>query len=183
MSSLPPTRICPQPLSKDGFREDLWYRLQVVPLWLPPLRERLGDVVLLAEHFLRLQGGDSPKRLSAAAARLLLAHSWPGNVRELRNAMERAVLLSHGPVIEIEHVGLQIPTAPSTPGLEIDWNGSLDQAVARVEREMIARSSLRPQVTVQKPPDAWDCRANSYIASWPSSTWTRSLQSGKCPIL
>lgn len=130
----------PTAVEQGRFREDLWYRLQVVPLWLPPLRERLGDVVLLAEHFLRLQGGDSPKRLSAAAARLLLAHSWPGNVRELRNAMERAVLLSHGPVIEIEHVGLQIPTAPSTPGLEIDWNGSLDQAVARVEREMIARS-------------------------------------------
>ncbi|WP_039048871.1 sigma-54-dependent transcriptional regulator [Comamonas thiooxydans] len=130
----------PTAVEQGRFREDLWYRLQVVPLWLPPLRERLGDVILLAEHFLRLQGSDSPKRLSAAAARLLLAHPWPGNVRELRNAMERAALLSHGPVIEGEHVGLQIPTAPSTPGLDIDWNGPLDQAVARVEREMIARS-------------------------------------------
>lgn len=130
----------PTAVKQGRFREDLWYRLQVVPLWLPPLRERLGDVVLLAEHFLRLQGGDSPKRLSAAAARLLLAHPWPGNVRELRNAMERAGLLSHGPVIEVEHIGLQIPAAPVTPGLDIDWNGPLDQAVARVEREMISRS-------------------------------------------
>ena len=94
------------------FREDLWYRLQVVPLWLPPLRERLGDVLLLAEHFLRLLGGDPPKRLSAAAARLLLAHS-PGNVRELRNAMERAAILSHGSVIEVEHIGLQAAAAPA----------------------------------------------------------------------
>ncbi|WP_294255838.1 sigma-54 dependent transcriptional regulator [uncultured Comamonas sp.] len=130
----------PTAVKQGRFREDLWYRLQVIPLWLPPLRERLGDVVLLAEHFLRLQAGGSPKRLSDAAVRLLLAHPWPGNVRELRNAMERAALLSHGPVIEVEHIGLQIPDAPVTPVLEIDWNGPLDHAVARVEREMISRS-------------------------------------------
>lgn len=125
---------------KDGrFREDLWYRLQVVPLWLPPLRERLGDVLLLAEHFLRRLGGDSPKRLSAAGARLLLAHPWPGNVRELRNAMERAAILSHGPVIEVEHIGLQA-TAAHAPGLDIDLEGPMAPAIARLEREMIVRA-------------------------------------------
>lgn len=125
---------------KDGrFREDLWYRLQVVPLWLPPLRERLGDVLLLAEHFLRRLGGDSPKRLSAAGARLLLAHPWPGNVRELRNAMERAAILSHGPVIEVEHIGLQA-TAAHAPGLDIDLEGPMAPAIARLEREMIVHA-------------------------------------------
>ena len=132
-------RDLPAAVKEGRFREDLWYRLQVVPLWLPPLRERLGDVLLLAEHFLRLQGGDSPKRLSAAAARLLLAHPWPGNVRELRNAMERAAILSHGPVIDAEHIGLQTPAA-SAPGLDIDWDGPMGLAVARVEREMIVRA-------------------------------------------
>jgi len=129
----------PAAVKAGRFREDLWYRLQVVPLWLPPLRERLGDVLLLAEHFLRLLGGDSPKRLSAAAARLLLAHPWPGNVRELRNAMERAAILSHGSVIQVEHIGLQTAAAPA-PGLDIDWDGPMAQAVARVEREMIVRA-------------------------------------------
>ncbi|UVK96815.1 sigma-54 dependent transcriptional regulator [Pseudomonas sp. B21-048] len=132
-------RDLPAAVKEGRFREDLWYRLQVVPLWLPPLRERLGDVLLLAEHFLRLLGGDSPKRLSAAAARLLLAHTWPGNVRELRNAMERAAILSHGPVIDVEHIGLQTSAAP-TPDLDIDWEAPMAQAVAHLEREMIMRA-------------------------------------------
>ncbi|KDN98735.1 sigma-54-dependent transcriptional regulator [Pseudomonas donghuensis] len=132
-------RDLPAAVKEGRFREDLWYRLQVVPLWLPPLRERLGDVLLLAEHFLRLLGGDSPKRLSAAAARLLLAHPWPGNVRELRNAMERAAILSHGAVIDVEHIGLQAVAAP-TPGLDIDWEGPMAQAVAHLEREMTVRA-------------------------------------------
>lgn len=107
-------RDLPAAVKEGRFREDLWYRLQVVPLWLPPLRERLGDV-------------------------LLLAHPWPGNVRELRNAMERAAILSHGAVIDVEHIGLQTAAAP-TPGLDIDWEGPMAQAVAHLEREMIVRA-------------------------------------------
>lgn len=132
-------RDLPAAVKEGRFREDLWYRLQVVPLWLPPLRERLGDVLLLAEHFLRRLGGDAPKRLSTAASRLLLAHTWPGNVRELRNAMERAAILSQGAVIDVEHIGLTSPV-PFTPDLAIDWHGTLAQAVACVEHEMIARA-------------------------------------------
>ncbi|QET04188.1 sigma-54-dependent Fis family transcriptional regulator [Cupriavidus pauculus] len=132
-------RDLPAAVREGRFREDLWYRLQVVPLWLPPLRDRLGDVLLLAEHFLRQLGGDVPKRLSAPAARLLLSHAWPGNVRELRNAMERAAILSHGPVIEVEHIGLEAQ-ARSVTALDIDWDGPMELAVARVEREMIVRA-------------------------------------------
>ena len=130
-------RDLPDAVRQGRFREDLWYRLQVVPVHLPPLRERLGDVLLLAEHFLRQGGGASPKRLGADAARLLLAHDWPGNVRELRNAMERAALLSPGPVIGPEHIGLQ-PAAANGPA--IDWNGPLAPAVAQLEREMVTRA-------------------------------------------
>uniref|UniRef100_UPI0035A01E30 sigma-54 interaction domain-containing protein n=1 Tax=Delftia acidovorans TaxID=80866 RepID=UPI0035A01E30 len=130
-------RDLPDAVRQGRFREDLWYRLQVVPVHLPPLRERLGDVLLLAEHFLRQGGGASPKRLGADAARLLLAHDWPGNVRELRNAMERAALLCPGPVIGAEHIGLQPAVAQ---GPAIDWNGPLAAAVAQLEREMVTRA-------------------------------------------
>ena len=130
-------RDLPDAVRQGRFREDLWYRLQVVPVHLPPLRERLGDVLLLAEHFLRQGGGASPKRLGADAARLLLAHDWPGNVRELRNAMVRAALLCPGPVIGPEHIGLQ-PAAANGPA--IDWNGPLAPAVAQLEREMVTRA-------------------------------------------
>ena len=130
-------RDLPAAVKEGRFREDLWYRLQVVPVHLPPLRERLGDVLLLAEHCLRQGGGASPKRLGADAARLLLAHDWPGNVRELRNAMERAALLCPGPVIGAEHIGLQPAVAH---GPAIDWNGPLAAAVAQLEREMVTRA-------------------------------------------
>ncbi len=83
-------------IARGRFREDLYYRIGVVPLAVPPLRERLADIVPLAEHFLALTGG---QRLAAAAAARLLAYPWPGNVRELRNAMERAAVLTSEPVI------------------------------------------------------------------------------------
>jgi DNA-binding NtrC family response regulator len=131
-------RDLPAAVKAGSFREDLWYRLQVVPVMLPPLRERFSDVLQLAEHFLRLMGGDNPKRLTAAAAQLLQSHRWPGNVRELRNAMERAAILSHGQFIDTEHIGLN--AAPSAGSSEIDWNGSMAAAVASIERQMLMRA-------------------------------------------
>jgi two-component system, response regulator FlrC len=96
---------------KDGtFREDLLYRLNVVNLRLPPLRERPGDIVALAEFFIRkyAKANGTPERaLSAEAKRRLVAHRWPGNVRELENAMHRAVLLATGP--EIEEGAIRLP--------------------------------------------------------------------------
>ena len=116
----------------DGrFREDLFWRLGVVPLHLPPLRDRLSDILPLAEHFL------AGRPLSAAAAATLLAHSWPGNVRELRNAMERATALSRRKVIEADDLAfLRLATPPAT-----DWlDGDLPGALARLERAMISRA-------------------------------------------
>ena len=130
---------------RDGrFREDLYYRLGVVPVSLPPLRERLADIVPLAEHFLALSAETAaPKRLSANAAARLLAHPWPGNVRELFNAMKRASTLVRRPVIEADDLtflstGTHAPaTAADTP----DWlAGTLPEAVERIEREMICRA-------------------------------------------
>ncbi|WP_428391845.1 sigma-54-dependent transcriptional regulator [Lichenicoccus sp.] len=119
------------------FREDLFYRLRVVPIALPPLRERLADIVPLAEHFLARAAGPEVPRLSAAAASVLLAHAWPGNVRELQNAMQRATALARRPVIDAADLGfLGLPP----PG-ETDWlAGDLETAVRRLETAMIQQA-------------------------------------------
>jgi DNA-binding NtrC family response regulator len=118
------------------FREDLFYRLGVVPLALPPLRERLADIVELAEHFLALFG-KTTHRLSAEAAARLLAHDWPGNVRELRNAMERVATLGRRDVVAAEDLdflrGAGVSAEPVT-------GTDLPGAVARLEQAMIRRA-------------------------------------------
>jgi DNA-binding NtrC family response regulator len=99
-----------QAVKEGTFREDLLYRLNVVNLRLPPLRERPGDILALAEHFVRkyAAANGAPERpLSAEARRRLVAHRWPGNVRELENAMHRAVLLAAGP--EIDEGAIRLP--------------------------------------------------------------------------
>ena len=86
------------------FREDLYYRLNVVPLRIPPLRERAEDIPLLVEHFIRQDGprlGPSVHAVSAEALQALRAYSWPGNVRELRNVVQRALVLSHDDVLRL----------------------------------------------------------------------------------
>jgi len=135
-------RDLPVLVDQGRFRADLYYRLNVVPILLPPLRERLADIVPLAEHFL----GPSGKRLSAGAASRLLAYGWPGNVRELRNTVERAAVLVRCGVIAADAIDL--PTARAAPlsgdggapgGWPADWlAGDLPGAVARLERTMIA---------------------------------------------
>jgi two-component system NtrC family response regulator len=122
---------------KDGsFREDLFYRLGVVPVRLPPLRDRLADIVPLAEHFLALCPG--AKRLSPGAAARLLAHPWPGNVRELRNAIERVAALARRPVVTPEDLSFLDMAREDLP---TDWlQGDLPGAVARLEAAMIRRA-------------------------------------------
>lgn len=130
-------------IEEGHFREDLWYRLQVVTIHLPPLRERAEDIVPLAEHFLRnAENGHGPRRLSAQATQSLLNHGWPGNVRELRNAMQRAALLGKGSVIDVQALGLA-PPALSSARFELEWEGTLEAAVSSVERQMIVRALAR----------------------------------------
>jgi DNA-binding NtrC family response regulator len=127
----------PQRVRRGTFREDLFYRLHVVPIHLPPLRERIAGIVPLAEHFL----GGSGKQLSAAAAARLLGHSWPGNVRELQNAMERAAVLVRGTIINAADLGF-IGEVQSV-GDAVDWpDEDLPTALARLE-EMLIRRALR----------------------------------------
>src|SRR5581483_8504915 len=102
---------------RGTFREDLYFRLNVVSLRTPPLRERPGDIPPLAEHFARKYAdvnGLPFRPISASAMLRLSSHAWPGNVRELENAMHRAVLLAAGAEIGIEAIELgQTSTAPS----------------------------------------------------------------------
>jgi DNA-binding NtrC family response regulator len=132
-------RDLPSAVRAGHFREDLYYRLGVVPLPVPPLRERLADIVPLAEHFLALAAaGGEPKRLSSDAASRLLIHSWPGNVRELRNAMERAAVLVRRPVVTAADLDF-LSTSGPLPNME--WlPGTLPEAVARLEAEIIRRA-------------------------------------------
>ncbi len=139
---------------RDGsFREDLFYRLNVLVVRLPALRERLADIIPLAEHFLRRaaarQDGVAPKALSAGAAQALLRHGWPGNVRELRNVMERCQALVRHRVIDAADLALDSDAATATPGdaaLPADWlQGSLPDAVERLERILIQHALSHSQ--------------------------------------
>jgi DNA-binding NtrC family response regulator len=138
--------------ARDGsFREDLLYRLNVMNLRLPPLRERPGDVIALADHFIRkysAANGVAERPLSAIARQRLLGHRWPGNVRELENAMHRAVLLSTGS--EIEEFAIRLPdgqpmsAAPdaqtartASMAAEATSRGFVGQTVAVVEQHLI----------------------------------------------
>ncbi len=102
------------------FREDLFYRLNVIPILIPPLRQRREDVPLLVENFIERLGIEMKKRLdgvSAEAMSALMVHDWPGNVRELRNVLERGAVVAPGPVIQLSDLGLPIRTdAPPKPG-------------------------------------------------------------------
>jgi DNA-binding NtrC family response regulator len=117
-------RDLPKSVAKGEFRQDLFFRLNVLPVHLPPLRDRAEDIVPLAEHFLRqisLRDGKPLLRLSEAAAAAMTAYSWPGNVRELQNICERAAVLARGECVGPELIrpwlgqGLAVPAGPAQP--------------------------------------------------------------------
>ncbi|MEW5726096.1 MAG: sigma 54-interacting transcriptional regulator, partial [Thermodesulfobacteriota bacterium] len=94
-----------QAIKAGQFREDLYYRLNVIPIHLPPLRERREDIPLLAEELLAeiaAESGRPPKKFSPAALAALATHDWPGNVRELRNLIERLVILTPGEILDLD---------------------------------------------------------------------------------
>ncbi|RYE31916.1 MAG: sigma-54-dependent Fis family transcriptional regulator [Hyphomicrobiales bacterium] len=137
-------RKLPERVAQGLFREDLYYRLNVLTIPLAPLRERLADIVPLAEHFLRLAArpGERPKRMTGALAAKLLSRSWPGNIRELKNAIDRAVVLARGDALDVADTGdAGIETGAAAP--PAGWlDGDLPTAVARLETEMIRRALL-----------------------------------------
>ncbi|MFL5534184.1 MAG: sigma-54 interaction domain-containing protein [Gemmatimonadales bacterium] len=124
-------------LADSSFREDLYYRLNVFPIFIPPLRARKADVLPLADHFIEKyarEHGKSIRRISTPAIDLLSSYHWPGNVRELENTIERAVLLADGEVIHGYHLP---PTLQTADGTATVVSTSLDGAVAAFERSLI----------------------------------------------
>ncbi len=135
-----------QMVSKGAFREDLYYRLRVVELELPPLRSRRGDIALLANHFLHTHPGATRKELSRAVVERLEAYDWPGNVRELANVMERCALLGSTDVIDTSDLPRELgggdgapassaPPSPAAPRVEPVGFRSLRLADLEAERE------------------------------------------------
>lgn len=124
-------------ITDGSFREDLFYRLNVFPIYLPPLRERKGDLLLLADNFIEKYAARlkvKPMRISSAAIDLLMAYHWPGNVRELENCIERAVLLAKGQSLKAHHLP---PTLQMKSARETNDAGTLEDAMQALEREMI----------------------------------------------
>jgi Nif-specific regulatory protein len=124
-------------ISEGTFREDLYYRLNVFTIFLPPLRERKPDVMLLADHFLEkyaVEHGKNIKRISTPAIDMLGSYHWPGNVRELENTMERAVLVCDGNVIHGHHLP---PTLQTAEASGTDARVSFVEAVEAYEKDLI----------------------------------------------
>jgi len=128
-------------IERGNFREDLFYRLNVIPFYVPPLRERIEDVRLLADYFLReftTAYGRKPKELSEEAFRALEEYPWPGNVRELRNLMERIVIMNPQVRIEARHIPLD-PSRRAVFDRPMDRFGSLQEVREAAERDYIIK--------------------------------------------
>jgi two-component system nitrogen regulation response regulator NtrX len=124
-------------IERGTFRDDLYYRLNVIPIEVPPLRVRGNDIILLAEHFLRrfaAETGSPRKKLSSGAAAKLKAYHWPGNVRELRNVMERLAILVRNETIDAEDV--QLGARGAAPA-EIPADMTLKEAREAFEKQFI----------------------------------------------
>src|SRR5262249_1153699 len=124
-------------LPQGGFREDLYYRLNVFTIYLPPLRERKPDIPLLADHFVEkyaAREGKEVRRIATTAIDMLMSYHWPGNVRELENCIERAVLVCDGGVIHGHHLPPTLQTAEVSGTMP---RQSLAAAVAAYEKDMI----------------------------------------------
>ena len=133
-------KILEEEIERGNFREDLFYRLNVIPFHVPPLRERREDIPLLADHFLReftTSYGRKPKEMAAEAYAVLQEYGWPGNVRELRNLMERIVILYPQVRIDARHV----PLNPARRAAErpAERYGSLHEVRQAAERDYILK--------------------------------------------
>ncbi len=131
------SRNLEQLIEENKFRPDLYYRLNVFPIYVPPLRERKSDILQLADFFVEKYAklsGKNIRRISSAAVDLIVAYNWPGNVRELENSIERAVVLCNDDTIHAHHLP---PTIQSVGSATSQSGGPLENALNSLEREMV----------------------------------------------
>jgi len=147
-------------ISEGTFREDLFYRINVFPIHIPPLRERNADIPLLAAYFLDSFSrafGRNFRDVSAAAAELMQQYAWPGNIRELRNVIERICIMQHGPTLLPEHLppeirgispsaAMPVAAGASSPPLPVDLG--LDDAVMEFEKNIIGKALAKTRGNV-----------------------------------
>src|SRR6185436_7928764 len=156
----------PTEIRAGRFREDLYFRLNVIPIFVPPLRERGNDAILLAEHFIAefaREYGRRPKHLDSGAATGLRSYRWPGNVRELRNVIERLMIMVPGDTISLPNLafleggGTIAPEPPDVAPLP------LHEARDRFEREYILRALAANHGNISRTADALGVeRSNLY---------------------
>src|SRR4029453_18053486 len=129
-------------VARGAFREDLYYRLNVVPVVVPPLRERIQDVALLVDHFIRSDNRRFRKRiqgLSPEALAALQAYRWPGNVRELENVIERCMVLAEGPVIQLNDLPLDVSLPQQATKVRAAEALPLNEATDQFEQQIVLR--------------------------------------------
>ena len=154
------------------FREDLYYRLNVVPIHVPPLRERRDDIPRLVEHFVRKAAREcnrDVRSVSAGALEVLVRYDWPGNVRELENVMHRAVVLARGPVLHLPDVPLDVAMPEMGARLSEDDGLPLREACDRFERQYVLRVLERVQWNVSRAARLLGVHRNTVLAKL--STW------------
>ena len=147
-------------IAQKQFRLDLFYRLNVVPINIPPLRERVEDIPLLVDHFLGKLGqvkGNTRWRISEKALSQLMAHSWPGNVRELENVLERALIFNQGDVIEdilFANIEMNPPVSETVSNLAVNFdlplNPMRDRVLARLEQEYLTQLLKKYQGSIKR---------------------------------
>ncbi len=167
------------------FREDLYYRLNVVPIHVPPLRDRREDIPLLIEHFVRKTARECHREVrgvSAGALEVLARYDWPGNVRELENVIHRAVVLAHNPVIQLQDVPLDVALPETGARLAEDTGLPLREACEQFERQYILRVLERVGWNVSRAARLLGVHRNTVLAklsAWgiqrPGSADGRSL--------
>jgi two-component system nitrogen regulation response regulator NtrX len=158
-------------IAAGSFREDLYYRLNVIPFHVPSLRERAEDIPVLARSFVEefcSESGIQPKRITRGAMKRLRSHAWPGNVRELRNLMERMVIMTPGPTIDAEDL-------PETLGVEVapERAATLDAARRRFERAyLVAKLSEH----------AWNISRTAEVIGIARESLSRKIKSHKIEV-
>ncbi len=146
-------------IGEGTFRQDLYYRLDVLRIVVPPLRERMEDLPLLAEHLLKEIAGDDVCEVEPGALDRLVQHDWPGNVRELTHALERAYLVGSGHItmdlLETEMAGLAAPAGQAASGDKTPPAGDFQAAMDQTERDLLERALRLPPATKRPPQPRW----------------------------